>query len=169
MELEMMENKTTKIDEEIDIIAKKILAEIETANSKEISNASYVKKILQLSDLQHTSLLFNEIEHVSAGSVCTTEKKAVIKALLLSTWLQRLYFIIRASLMSLFGTLITFFYIMYFETINIYQGILLGIIIFIVTLFITRMFDRQIIKITKTIVRWLAKHQDIRDFIMNHF
>ena len=165
----MMENETTKIDEEIDIIAKKILAEIETANSKEISNASYVKKILQLSDLQHTSLLLNEIEHVSAGSVCTTEKKVVIKALLLSTWLQRLYFIIRAFLMSLFGTLITFFYIMYFETINIYQGILLGIIIFVVTLFITRMFDRQIIKITKTIVRWLAKHQDIRDFIMNHF
>ncbi len=97
------------------------------------------------------------------------EKKAVIKALLLSTWLQRLYFIIRAFLMSLFGTLITFFYIMYLETINIYHGIILGIIIFIVTLFITRMFDRQIIKITKTIVRWLAKHQDIRDFIMNHF
>jgi hypothetical protein len=165
----MMKDETAKIDKEIDVIANKILAEIEIAKSKEIADASYVKKILQLSDLQHTSHLFNEIENVAAGSVCTTEKKAVIKALLLSTWLQRLYFIIRAFLMSLFGTLITFFYIMYFETINIYQGIFLGMIIFVVTLFITRIFDGQIIKITKTIVRWLAKHQNIRDFIMNHF
>jgi hypothetical protein len=158
-----------KIDEKIDVIANKILAEIETASSKELADTTYVKKILQLSDLHHTSRLFNEIEHVSAGSVCTTEKKAVIKALLLSTWLQRLYFIIRAFLMAVFGSVITFFYIMYFGTINIYHGILLGIIIFIATLLITRLFDEQIVKATKKIVRWLAKHEDMRDFIMNHF
>jgi hypothetical protein len=164
-----MENTSVKIDEEIDAIANKILAEIETASSKEISDAAYVKKILRLSDLQHTSHLFNEIEQASAGAVCTTEKKVVIKALLLSTWLQRLYFIIRAFLMALFGSVITFFYIMYFGTINIYHGIILGVIVFIATLLITRMLDEEIITVTKIIVRWLAKHEGLRDFIMNHF
>jgi hypothetical protein len=164
-----MADKIAKIDEEIDTIANKIISEIETASSKEISDASYVKKILRLADLHHTTRLFNEIEHVTEGSVCTTEKKAVIKALLLSTWMQRLYFIIRAFLMAIFGTFITFFYIMYFESIDIYQGLLLGVIIFFVTLVITRLFDAQIIRLTKKIVNWLANHQQMRDFIMNHF
>lgn len=164
-----MEDALAKIDEEIDNIAHKIIAEIETASSKEIADASYVKKILQLSDLQHTTKLFVEIEQVTAGSVCTTEKKAVIKALLLSTWMQRLYFIIRSFLMTLIGSVITFFYIMYFGTINIYQGLLLGVLIFVLTLLITRFFDGQIVRATKKIIRWLAKHKDTRDFIMNHF
>lgn len=164
-----MKDDTTKIDREIETIANKIISEIETASSKEISDGAYVKKILQLSDLHHTKRLFNEIETVTSGSVCTTEKKAVIKALLLSTWMQRLYFIIRAFLMSVFGTVITFFYIMYFGTINIYQGLLLGVIIFVSTLYFTRLFDGQIVKVTKRIVRLLAKHTAARDFIMNHF
>jgi len=109
------------------------------------------------------------LQVLSDRGVCTTEKKVVIKALLLSTWLQRLYFIIRAFLMALFGSVITFFYIMYFGTINIYHGIILGVIVFIATLLITRMLDEEIITVTKTIVRWLAKHEGLRDFIMNHF
>jgi len=164
-----MADELTKIDEEIDKIAHKIITEIESASSKEIADASYVKKILQLSDLQHMTSLFIEIEQIKDGAVCTTEKKAVIKALLLSTWMQRLYFIIRSFLMALFGSVITFFYIMYFGTINIYQGVLLGLIVFVATLLITRFFDGQIVRATKRIVRWLGKHKDTRDFIMNHF
>jgi hypothetical protein len=164
-----MNDKTAIIDEEIDTIANKIIGEIETASSKEISDATYVKKILRLSDLHHTKRLFNEIENFHEGAVCTTEKKAVIKALLLSTWMQRLYFIVRAFLMTIFGSFITFFYILYFGTINVYQGLLLGVIIFIATLVITRLFDGQIIKVTKKIVQSLAKHEKTRDFIMNHF
>ncbi len=168
-EVEKMKDSTEKIDSEIESIAQKIITEIETASSKEIADAKYVKKILHLSDLHHTSKLFGEIEQVTNGSVCTTEKKAVIKALLLSTWMQRLYFIIRSFLMALFGSVITFFYIMYFGTINIYQGILLGVLIFTLTLIITRFFDVEIIKATKKIVQWLGYHPEIRDFIMNHF
>jgi len=76
------------------------MVELETASSKDLSEAKYAKKILQLSDLDYTKNLFHEIESVPSGAERIIEKRAVIKALLLSTWLQRLYFIIRAAIMS---------------------------------------------------------------------
>jgi len=164
-----MKNTAEKIDEEINSIANDIIREIETASSKEISDVKYVKKILQLSDLQQTKKLFTEIEQAKPDPICVTEKKAVIKALLLSTWMQRLYFIIRSSLMGLLGAVITFLYIMILGSINVYHGIFLGIIVFLSTLYFTRLFDKQIIVLTKKIVRWLAAHKEIRDFIMDHF
>ena len=164
-----MKERLDKINEEINVIANKIITEIETASSKEIGDATYVKKILKITDLHHTSQLFREIEQTNEGAVCITEKKVLIKALLLTTWLQRLYFIIRSSLMTLFSAVITFCYIIFFGNIDIYQGIILGVIAYIVTLLITRVFDEQIITVAKKIVRWLAKHEGLRNFIINHF
>jgi hypothetical protein len=143
--------------------------EIETASSRDIQDASFAKKILQLSDLHHTKKLLQEIEHDSAGRVCSIEKQAVIQALLLSTWLQRLYFIIRSFLMTLLGAVIAFVFVMYFGKIDIYLLALMGLIIFVATLMITRLFDGQIVRVTKRVVRWLGKYETIRDFIINHF
>lgn len=164
-----MSKKTSGIDAEIENIAKRIMTEVESASNNDISDAKYAKKILQLSDLRHTKSLLQEIEDASAGSVCTIEKRAVIQALLLSTWLQRFYFIIRAFLMSLIGTLVIFFYILYFGKIDIYLGFLLGVVLFIVSLVVTRLFDTQIVRATKGIVRRLESHKALRDFIINHF
>jgi hypothetical protein len=165
----VVDKSTVLIDEEIESISNRIIAEVETASSKDISEAKYAKKILQLSDLHYTTKLLREIESASSGSGATMEKKALIKALLLSTWMQRLYFIIRTALMSLIGSVITFAYISYFGVIDIYLGFLLGAIIFILGLIITRFFDAQIIKATKSVIRRLSMHKALRDFIMNHF
>jgi hypothetical protein len=164
-----MEKESSIIDDEIETIAQRIIADVENASSKDISDANYTKKILQLSDLHHTKRLLQEIENVSSGKVCIIEKKAVIKALLLSTWLQRLYFIIRAALMSVLGAVITFFYVSFFGEIGVVLAIIMGVLIFIIGLIVTRLFDNQIVKITKYIVRVLGNHRRIREFIMNHF
>ena len=164
-----MNQKEYNLDAEIEVISKKIMDEIETASSRDITDASFAKKILQLSDLHHTKKLLQEIEHASAGRVCSIEKQAVIQALLLSTWLQRLYFIIRSFFMTLLGAVIAFVYIMYFGKIDIYLMALLGLIIFVATLMITRLFDAQLVSATKHVVRWLGKYETLRDFIINHF
>jgi cytochrome c biogenesis protein CcdA len=83
--------------------------------------------------------------------------------------LQKLYFIIRTAIMSVLGAVITFFYISFFGKIGVFLGILLGVIIFIIGLIVTRLFDAQITKLTKYIVRRLGNHKKIRDFIINHF
>ena len=87
-------------------ISQRIMVELETASSKDLSEAKYARKILQLSDLDYTKNLFREIESVPSGPERVIEKRAVIQALLLSTWLQRLYFIIRSALMSVLARLL---------------------------------------------------------------
>ena len=164
-----MKNSRSDIDWEIDHISDLIISEIETASNKNISNAAYAKKILQLSDLHHTQRIFHELENASPGSVCMIEKRAVIKALLLSTWLQRLYFIIRSALMAIIGGIFLFSAIYLLGEIDAFTGIILNAIMFVLMLAVTRLFDIQITNATKKIVQMLGKHKKIRDFIMNHF
>lgn len=157
------------VDDEIDKMAQSIMSELETAKSKDLSEDRYVRKILQLSDLHYTKRLLKEIEKASPGVECGIEKRAVIKALLLSTWIQRLYFIIRSFIMGLITFAITILYVSYFGTIGVTLAIILGGIVFVVSLAISRLFDGHIVKITKIIVERLASHKAVRDFIMNHF
>jgi len=161
-------NRPSSIDEEIVEISQRIMVELETASSKDLSDARYARKILQLSDLDYTKNIFHEIESVPSGPERVIEKRAVIKALLLSTWLQRLYFIIRSALMSVLAMVVTFFYVSFFGEIGVVLAVFMGVLIFIVGLIVTRLFDVQTVKVTKYLVRRLADHKKIRDFIMNH-
>jgi VIT1/CCC1 family predicted Fe2+/Mn2+ transporter len=167
--MKKMGKKLYMIDDDIAKISQRIMMELETASSRDLSEAKYAKKILQLSDLDYTKNLFREIGNVPSGTERVIEKRAVIQALLLSTWLQRLYFIIRAAIMSVLGGVVTFFYVSFFGQIGVVLAIVMGVLIFIFGLIVTRLFDTQIVKATKYIVRGLGHHKKIREFIMNHF
>src|SRR5665811_1691236 len=159
----------SKTDDEIEKIAHRIMTELETASSKDLSDVQYAKTILRLSDLHYTNRIFQEIEGVPSGAERVIEKRAVIKVLLLSTWMQRLYFIKRSFLMASISSLITIGFVSYFGTIGVTLAIIIGMMVFVISLVITRLFDAQIIKATKSIVMHLGSHRTIRDFIMNHF
>ena len=167
-QMKKMGKKSSQIDDSITEISQRIIVELENASSNDLSDVKYAKKILQLSDLDYTKNLFHEIESVPSGAKSVIEKRAVIKALLLSTWLQRLYFIIRAAIMSILGGVVTFFYISFFGQIGVFLAVIMGVLIFIVGLIVTRLFDTQIVKATKYIVRRLGHHKKIREFIMSH-
>jgi len=158
----------SQINEDISEISQRIMEELESASSKDLSEARYARKILQLSDLNYTKNIFSEIESVSSGADRMIEKRAVIKALLLSTWLQRLYFIIRAGLMSILAGVVTFFYVSFFGQIGVVLALLMGVLIFIIGLIVTRLFDTQTVQMTKYIVNRLASHKKLRDFILNY-
>jgi hypothetical protein len=158
----------SSVDAEIDEIAQRILSELESATSKDLSDARYARMILRLSDVQYTRRILQQI-----GSVTTPEseigKRAVIKVLLFSTWLQRLYFIIRSFLMGEIGGGITFIFIWYFHSVDAVTMFIIGIPVFALTLVTTRLFDAQIAQATRKIVELMASHRTFRDFIMNHF
>jgi len=157
------------IDNEIDEICQRIMVELETASSKDLSEARYAKKIFQLSDLDYTTNILHEIESVPSEPECVIiEKKAVIKALLLSTWSQRLYFIVRSALISALAMVVTFFYVSFFGQIGVVLAVVMGVLIFIAGLIVTRLCEKQTVKVTKYIVRGLANHKKIREFIMNY-
>jgi hypothetical protein len=154
---------------QIDEIAQRIMTELETASSMDLSDARYAKTVLQLSDLHYTKEILKEIESVPSGAERVIEKRAVIKVLLLSMWIQRLYFIIRSFLMSLISLVITFGFVSYFGSIGVTMAVILGMIVFVSALVISRLFEVQIVNVTKNIIWRLGSHRTVRDFIMNHF
>ena len=88
------EIKIEKTNYEVDKIAQRILLELESASSTDLSDARYAKMMLHLSDAHYAKGVLQKIGDKS-GAENELEKRAMIKVLLLSTWLQRLYFIIR--------------------------------------------------------------------------
>jgi hypothetical protein len=157
------------IDSEIGEMAKKILAEIENASFKELSTSSYAKIMSHLSDVQYTQQMLHEVEAVSIGAECEIGKRALIKALLFSTWLERLYFIIRSFLMGVVGFLFTITSVYIIGTVDALQTFFIGVTAFTAGLFITRLFDSQTNRVTKRAVRFLSKRRRIRDIILKYF
>ena len=161
--------KIERVDAEIDEIAQRILLELESASSEDLSDARYAKMMLRLSDVHYAKRVLQKIGSVTSEAESEIEKRAVIKVLLFSTWLQRLYFIIRSYIMGQIGAAVTFLFILFVGSIDAVTGFIFGIFVFVFSLVITRLFDVQINIATKKIVELMASHRTIRDFIMNHF
>jgi hypothetical protein len=162
--------KVDRVDAVIDEIAQRILVELEGATSADLSDVLYAKKILHLADIQYARTVLQQIgTKGGGGSDSEIEKRAVIKVLLFSTWLQRLYFIIRSSIMGLIGSIVTFLFIWSLGTINAVTSYIFGLLVFALSLVITRFFDVQLTQATKKIVELMACHRASRDFIMSHF
>ena len=163
-------NNVDRVDVEIDEIAQRILLELQTASAKDLSDARYAKKILHLADIHYARRVIQQMEtkHID-GAESEIEKRAVIKVLLFSTWLQRLYFIIRSYIMGLIASAVTFLFILALGSINAIVFYFFGIFTFALSLVVTRLFDVQLTQITKKIVEIMASHRTVRDFIMNHF
>jgi hypothetical protein len=86
----------------------------------------------------------------------------------MSTWLQRLYFVIRSFIMGIMSAALTFAFIVVFGSINLPLGIILGIVSFIFALTVSRLFDGQLVKLTRKIIDFLGEHKSVRNFIINH-
>jgi hypothetical protein len=163
------EAKIERVDAEIDEIGQRILLELESASSTDLSDARYAKMMLHLSDVHYAKGVLQKIGSVKLGTENEIEKRAVIKVLLFSTWLQRLYFIIRSFLMGLISAAVTYLIIWYLGSINVVGSIIIGTFVFVFSLVVTRLFDTQVTQATKKIVELMANHRAIRDFIMKHF
>jgi hypothetical protein len=164
--------KADRIDPIIDDIAQRLLLELESASSTDLSDVNYAKKILRLADINYAKMMLQQIgsrTKQSTGTESEIEKKAVIKVLLFSTWLQRLYFIIRSFLMGLISAAVTYLIVWYLGSINVIGSIIIGTFVFVLSLVVTRIFDTQITQASKKIVEIMASHKTVRDFIMKHF
>ena len=159
-----------RVDAVIDEIAQRILLELEGASCTDLSDIRYARRILHLADIHYAKKVLAQFgTKQGRESESEIEKRAVIKVLLFSTWLHRLYFIIRSSIMGLIGAAVTFLLILSVGSINAFTGIVLGIFVFALSLVVTRFFDVQLTQATRKIVEIMASHKTTRDFIMNHF
>jgi len=163
------ETMSSVADEEVDEIAQKIMSKIEHTNSKELAESDEMIKILHLTNVHHAKTLLQHMDEAPTRPERDVGKIAVIKALLLSTWLQRLYFIIRSFIMGILSASVTFLFILYFGSINIRLQVVLGMFTFVFSLAVSRLLDVQIVKATKKVVAFLGNHRSLRDFVLNHF
>jgi hypothetical protein len=154
---------------EEDVIAQQIISKIEHASSKELAESDEIIKILHLTNVHNAKTLLEHMDEARTSSERNVGKIAVIKALLLSTWHQRLYFIIRSVIMSILGASVTFLFLLVFGSINVRVQFVLGVCTFVFSLAVSRLFDVQIVKATKMIVAFLGNHRRLRDFVLNHF
>ena len=138
-------------------------------NSKELAESDEIIRILHLTNAAHAKTLLQQWDEVPKQSERDIGKKAVIKALLLSTWQQRLYFIVRSFIMGLLSASVTFIVILDFGSIDARLQLVLGTLTFVFSLIVSRLFDVQIVKITKKIVAILGYHKNLRNFVLNHF
>jgi phosphate/sulfate permease len=136
-----------------DEFVKNALEEIQRVFSAEVVNYVYAKVILNNTD---------------AEKVADERKKELVGILLASTWNQRLYFIVRSSIMSLMGAIITLAIIWYLGTINVVQGLVVALIGFVAALFISRLFDKPINREAKRIVDLLKGHDRLKE-LLTHF
>jgi hypothetical protein len=156
-------------DEEVDQMAQQIMSKIEHTSSKELAESDEMIKILHLTNVNHAKTLLQHMDEAPTRPERDVGKRAVIKALLLSTWLQRLYFIIRSFIMGLLSASVTFLVVLYLGSINFRLQIVLGMFTFVFSLAVSRLLDVQIVKATKMIVAFLSNHKRLRDFVLNHF
>jgi hypothetical protein len=163
------ETMSSAADKEVDEIAQKIISKIEHTSSRELAESDEMIKILHLTNVHHAKTLLQHMDKASTQSERDIGKKAIVKALLLSTWLQRLYFIIRAFIMGILSASVTFLFLLCFGSINIRLQVVLGMFTFVFSLAASRLLDVQIVKVTKNVVAFLGNHKSLRDFVLNHF
>jgi hypothetical protein len=156
-------------DQEVNEISQKIMKEVEHAKSRELADSDEMIKILHLTNTRNAKALLEHAEEAPTKRERDIGKKAVVKALLVSTWHTRLYFIIRSFIMGLLSASLTLLFVLIFHSITLALEIPLGIFSFIFSLAVSRLLDVQIVKATKTITDYLSNHQSLRNFILNHF
>ena len=156
-------------DQEVDEISQKIMIEVENAKSRELADSDEMIKILHLTNTRNAKVLLEHAQEAPTKRERDIGKKAVVKALLVSTGHTRLYFIIRSFIMGLLSASLTLLFVLIFHSITLALEIPLGIFSFIFSLAASRPLDVQIVKATKTITDYLSNHQSLRNFILNHF
>lgn len=80
-----------------------------------------------------------------------------------------LYFIIRSWLMSNINAVLLLSIVFVLGSINFWQTIVIGVVLFIVSLAISRLFETQMEHATKKIMKYLDKHKKIKNLILKNF
>jgi len=130
-------------------------------SEKGVDNQDYLIRAMQ-KDLDR---ILTE-ESGDADSQPARTQRAMTTVLVESVQTQRLYFVVRSVLMSLISALIYFIVVLYFGTIDAVQAAFLGVFVFIFALVVSRLFDKQIVAVSKKIIRFLNKYRKIRIFVL---
>ncbi len=114
-------------------------------------------------------LLMKAILEQIVGEDAETRRNTAVKALLVFTWTQRLYFIVRSALMGVLGAGITGGIVIFLGEVNALQVAAISVVSFVVTLALTRLIDANLTNTSRRIVALLNRHRQLRGLILDNF
>jgi cytochrome c biogenesis protein CcdA len=129
--------------------------ELNEVVSKEVCDAVY----------ENVSVTQKE-DQKELNSECQQRKSVIMNIIAKSVSLQRLYFIVRSSIMGGITGLLTFIIISILRVTDFPILVLIGIVVFFVSLALSRIADKPIVKLSQKIVQLLKKHSRIRSVIL---
>ncbi len=134
-----------------------IQVELDDVVSREVCESVYESK---KPDLQEKTPAELEAE-------CKSRKDAIMNVVSSQINLQRLYFVIRSSIMGFITGLLTYITISTFQITDFFSLVALGTFTFIVSLVISRFFDNRIVSVCNLILKYLERYPQLRTFILN--
>lgn len=96
-------------------------------------------------------------------------KRGVISALIGIRDKEALYFIVRALILQLISSALFLIVLLILVTINVYQAIVLGLLLFTASLALSKLLDVQLRGATRTIVSFLDRHERLKAVILRNF
>lgn len=99
---------------------------------------------------------------------CERRERTMMSLIAASVRTQRLYFVVRSAIMSLISAFIALIVVWYLGAIGVAQAVFLGISMFVVSLVVSRLFDKHIVKLSERIVEYLNKHRRARSFVLKN-
>jgi hypothetical protein len=134
-----------------------IQVELDEIVSKEVCDTVY----------ESASYSLQRKSQAELDAECKVRKGAIMNVVSSSVCLQRLYFIIRSSIMGAITGLLTYLIISIFSITNFFSLVVLGLFTFAVSLLLSRFLDVQIIRISNLILKYLDRYQRARAFILS--
>jgi len=114
--------------------------------------------------MSYRAIMGNAVEaELEKGS-----KKEIIQLLLAMGNLNKLYFIVRSGIMTLISGLAFLIATILLGTIGALQVVIIGLLCFIASLFISRLTDRLINRGTNRIITFMDKHERLREAILRN-
>jgi hypothetical protein len=96
-------------------------------------------------------------------------RRDIAEAFLVSSWTQRIYFDVRSVIMTIFGAIITLIVFWRVGTVNVVGDFLLGFSTYLAALFLSRLFDSRLVKLSRDFLRYFEGHKRLRSFIVKNF
>ncbi len=120
-------------------------------------------------DMPHSSHARDLIGKLNVKKEKEEIKRDITKAFVVSSWTQRVYFVVRSVIMTILGAVITLAVFWQLGKINVIEDFMLGIATYVICLGVTRVFDSKMVDLSHNVLGYLGGHTKIRDLILKYF
>jgi hypothetical protein len=120
-------------------------------------------------DMLHSAHARNIISKVNVKKEKEEIKRDITKAFMVSSWTQRIYFVVRSAIMTILGATITLAVFWELGKIDVIEDFILGVSTYVICLGLTRLFDSRIVDLSHSVLGYLGGHTKLRDFMLKYF